>query len=101
MMNWSNCLWDCSGLAAVPIWMFSPRHGHGPPEQIVGGRLFIEGMDLSARDVYTGRVLWKRELPHLDNYGVYYDDTYKDTPLDTAYNQIHIPEPTPVAQIMW
>ena len=46
---------------------------------------------LSARDVYTGRVLWKRELPHLDNYGVYYDDTYKDTPLDTAYNQIHIP----------
>ncbi|MGI6454340.1 MAG: PQQ-binding-like beta-propeller repeat protein [bacterium] len=69
-----------------------PRHGHGPPEQIVGGRLFIEGMDsLSARDVYTGRVLWKRELPHLDNYGVYYDDTYKDTPLDTAYNQIHIP----------
>ncbi len=31
-----------------------PRHGHGPPEQVVGGRLFIEGMDtLTARDVYT------------------------------------------------
>ena len=32
-----------------------PRHGHGPPEQVIGGRLFIEGMNsLSARDVYTG-----------------------------------------------
>ena len=40
-----------------------PRHGHGPPEQVVGGRLFIQGMNtLSARDVYTGRVLWKREF---------------------------------------
>lgn len=69
-----------------------PRHGHGPPQQVVDGRLFIQGIDvLSARDVYTGRVLWKRELPNLGNYGVYYDDTYADTPLDTAYNQIHIP----------
>ena len=24
-----------------------PRHGHGPPEQVVGGRLFIEGMNSS------------------------------------------------------
>lgn len=33
-----------------------PRHGHGPPEQVVGGRLIIQGMNsLSARDVYTGR----------------------------------------------
>ncbi len=69
-----------------------PRHGHGPPEQIVDGRLYIEGIDsLSARDVYTGRVLWKRTFENLGNYGVYYDDTYKDTPLDPAYNQIHIP----------
>ncbi|NPU96610.1 MAG: PQQ-binding-like beta-propeller repeat protein [Candidatus Omnitrophica bacterium] len=69
-----------------------PRHGHGPPEQVVGGRLFIEGMDnLSARDVYTGRVLWKKPLPNLGNYGVYFDDTYRDAPLDPAYNQIHIP----------
>jgi len=69
-----------------------PRHGHGPPEQVMGGRLFIEGMDcLSARDVYTGRVLWKRAIPNLGNYGVYFDDTYADTPLSTAYNQIHIP----------
>ncbi|MHC4993735.1 MAG: PQQ-binding-like beta-propeller repeat protein, partial [Planctomycetota bacterium] len=29
-----------------------PRHGHGPPEQVIGGRLYIQGMDsLSARDV--------------------------------------------------
>ena len=41
-----------------------PRHGHGPPEQVIGGRLFIEGIKvLSARDVYTGRTLWRKELP--------------------------------------
>ncbi len=69
-----------------------PRHGHGPPEQIIGGRLFIEGMSsLSARDVYTGRVLWKREFNNLGTHDIYFDDTYKDTPLDPAYNQIHIP----------
>ncbi len=69
-----------------------PRHGHGPSEQVVGGRLFIEGMNsLSARDVYTGDVLWKREFADLGNYGVYYNETYKDTPLSTAYNQRHIP----------
>jgi len=69
-----------------------PRHGHGPPEQVIGGRLFIEGIDsFSARDVYTGRVLWKRTLDHLETYDVYYDETYKNTPLDPAYNQVHIP----------
>ncbi|MCR9293006.1 MAG: PQQ-binding-like beta-propeller repeat protein [bacterium] len=69
-----------------------PRHGHGPPEQVVGGRLFIQGMNsLSARDVYTGRVLWKREFNDLGTYDVYYDDTYEDTPLDPQYNQVHIP----------
>ncbi len=32
-----------------------PRHTHGPSEQVIGGRLFIEGIGmLSARDVYTG-----------------------------------------------
>ncbi len=41
-----------------------PRHGHGPPQQVLGGRLFIEGPDsLRATDVYTGRVLWEVELP--------------------------------------
>jgi outer membrane protein assembly factor BamB len=69
-----------------------PRHGHGPPEQVIGGRLFIEGMEcLSARDVYTGRVLWKTPLGDLGTFKVYYDETYKDTPTSTAYNQVHIP----------
>jgi hypothetical protein len=69
-----------------------PRHGHGPPEQVIGGKLFIEGMDcISARDVYTGRVIWKKNIPKLNNYGIFYDETYKETPLDPAYNQVHIP----------
>jgi outer membrane protein assembly factor BamB len=69
-----------------------PRHGHGPPEQVVGGRLIIQGINkLSARDVYTGRVLWTREFEDLGTHDVYYDHTYKETPLDPAYNQVHIP----------
>lgn len=69
-----------------------PRHGHGPPEQVVAGRTIIEGMDnLSARDVYTGRVIWKREIENLDTYGIYFNETYADTPLSTNYNQVHIP----------
>lgn len=69
-----------------------PRHGHGPPEQVIGGRLYIQGMNsLSARDVYTGRVLWKREFKDLGTKDVYYDQTYENTPLDTKYNQVHIP----------
>ncbi|MCP4641606.1 MAG: PQQ-binding-like beta-propeller repeat protein, partial [bacterium] len=68
------------------------RHGHGPPEQIVDGRLVIQGMDcMSARDVYTGRVLWRTPMTDFDTYGVYYDQTYKETPTSTAYNQVHIP----------
>jgi outer membrane protein assembly factor BamB len=48
-----------------------PRHGHGPSEQVVGGRLFIEGPNIMrALDVYTGRVLWEAELPGV---GVHYD----------------------------
>ena len=50
-----------------------PRHGHGPPEQVLGGRLFIEGPDLlRALDVYTGRLLWQRGLPGV---GKRYDNT--------------------------
>jgi len=50
-----------------------PRHGHGPSEQVVGGRLIIEGTDrLRALDVYTGRVLWDAMLPKL---GRPYDNT--------------------------
>lgn len=69
-----------------------PRHGHGPPEQVVGGRLFIQGMNcLTARDVYTGRVLWKRTFDDLGTFDVFYDKTYEDTPLNPKYNQVHIP----------
>lgn len=69
-----------------------PRHGHGPPEQIIDGRLFIQGMEgVSARDVYTGRVIWKRAIPDLGTFGMFFDETYKYTPLDPSYNQIHIP----------
>jgi outer membrane protein assembly factor BamB len=76
----------------VPNADVLPRHGHGPSEQVVGGRLFIEGMDcISARDVYTGRVLWKTQVPGLDTYGVYWDETYLDVPITTLYSQVHIP----------
>jgi outer membrane protein assembly factor BamB len=69
-----------------------PRHGHGPPEQVVGGRLYIQGMNsLNCRDVYTGRVIWKRQFENLGTFDVYYDATYEDTPLDPKYNQVHIP----------
>ncbi len=68
-----------------------PRHGHGPPEQVIGGRLFIRGINsLSARDVYTGRVLWKRKFPALTAFDIYYDETYRANPLDTSYNQQHL-----------
>ncbi len=50
-----------------------PRHGHGPSPQVAGGRLFIEGPDsLRAVDVYTGRLLWEKDLKGL---GTYYDTT--------------------------
>lgn len=69
-----------------------PRHGHGPPEQVTGGRLIIEGMNsLSARDVYTGRMVWRHDFDDLGTFGIYYNETYADTPLSTAYNQKHIP----------
>ena len=69
-----------------------PRHGHGPPEQVIGGRMFIEGINsLSCRDVYTGRVLWIRRFEDLGTFGIYYNETYKNTPLNPSYNQKHIP----------
>jgi outer membrane protein assembly factor BamB len=69
-----------------------PRHGHGPTEQVIGGRLFIEGMDcLSARDVYTGRVLWKTKVPGLNTAGIYHDNTHLADSLTTLYSQRHIP----------
>ncbi len=50
-----------------------PRHGHGPTPQVLGGRLFIEGPNmLRAVDVYSGRMLWQRDLPKV---GLFYDNT--------------------------
>ncbi len=50
-----------------------PRHGHGPSPQVAGGRLFIEGPDqIRAVDVYTGRVIWEREMP---GFGEYFNRT--------------------------
>jgi outer membrane protein assembly factor BamB len=76
----------------VPNVDVLPRHGHGPPEQIVDGRLIIEGIDaLSARDVYTGRLLWKAPLDKLSTFGQYYDATHELVPLKVITNQQHIP----------
>ena len=50
-----------------------PRHGHGPSPQVAAGRLFIEGADmLRALDIYTGRLLWQRQLPGI---GTFFDRT--------------------------
>jgi len=72
-----------------------PRHGHGPSEQVIDGRLIIQGINsISARDVYTGRLIWKKEFEKLkeDQWLVFYDETYdEENPLDTKYNQVHIP----------
>ena len=72
-----------------------PRHGHGPGEQVIDGKLIIQGINsISARDVYTGRVLWTHESENLidDNWLVYYDESYdEENPLDTKYNQEHLP----------
>ena len=101
--NIANTVKSDDGLVKLPLgilWFGGssnldvlPRHGHGPPEQIVDGRLIIEGIDcISARDVYTGRVLWKAALESSDSFGQYYDDTYdKDAPLTVKTNQQHIP----------
>lgn len=71
-----------------------PRHGHGPGEQVIDGHLIIQGMNsISARDVYTGRVIWERVFEKLidDNWMVYFDETYdEENPLDPKYNQVHL-----------
>ena len=82
-----------------PLWFGGPshldvlpRHGHGPPPQIVDGRLFIEGINVfSARDVYTGRILWRKEFPNLNTFDQYYNDTYNHDPLYRGGNQEHYP----------
>ncbi|MHC4983489.1 MAG: outer membrane protein assembly factor BamB family protein, partial [Planctomycetota bacterium] len=69
-----------------------PRHGHGPSPQVAAGRLVIQGIGvLSARDVYTGRVIWRREFAELNTFGMYYNGSYRPSPYDRTYNQGHIP----------
>ncbi len=69
-----------------------PRHGHGPPQQIVNGVLIIQGINsLSARDVYTGKILWKQNFKDLGGFNTWYDITYKHDPTATDYNQVHLP----------
>ncbi|MDH4238877.1 MAG: malectin, partial [Phycisphaerae bacterium] len=46
---------------------------------------------ISARDVYTGRTLWKKTLKNVNTFGVYYDSSYKHDFRDLSYNQLHIP----------
>jgi outer membrane protein assembly factor BamB len=100
--NVANTVKSDDGLVKLPLGLLwfggvsnldvLPRHGHGPPEQIVDGRLVIEGIDgLSARDVYTGRMLWKAPLDKSSTFGQYYDQTYQDLPLRVITNQAHIP----------
>ena len=69
-----------------------PRHGNGPPQQVVGGRLVIQGLDnFAARDVYTGRELWKVKFDPKDlgTFGLYYDQTLNPDPL-SGKSQGHI-----------
>jgi outer membrane protein assembly factor BamB len=72
-----------------------PRHGHGPCEQVIDGRLIIQGINsITARDVYTGRLLWKKVFENLkdDTWTIYYNESYdEDSPLDTKTNQVHLP----------
>ena len=50
-----------------------PRHGHGPIQHVVDGRLTIQGPDiLRTVDVYTGRLLWEKDLPGI---GEFYNNT--------------------------
>jgi len=42
------------------------RHTRHPRPLVAGGRLFIQGAgELNAEDIYTGRFLWKKEVPLL------------------------------------
>jgi len=82
-------LWFGGELSNVDVL---PRHGHGPPPQVIGGRLFIEGLDkLTCIDVYTGRQIWQRQFDDMETYGIYYDESHKDTPTGKRYNQEHLP----------
>ena len=81
-------LWFGGELSNVDVL---PRHGHGPPPQVIGGRLFIEGLDkLTCIDVYTGRQIWQRQFDDMETYNIYYDESHKDVPTSKRYNQEHL-----------
>ncbi len=43
-----------------------PRHAGGPRPQVAGGRIVYLGVEtIGARCVYTGRQIWRRELPEI------------------------------------
>jgi outer membrane protein assembly factor BamB len=73
-----------------------PRHGHGPSPQVAGGRLFIEGPNvLRCVDVYTGRVLWEREMPNL---GRFYNNTaHQPGANEIGSNYVSLPDAVYVA----
>jgi len=70
----ANSLCSDDDLVRAPLgvlWFGGPppsgmisRHGHGPRQLVIGGRIFITGLDLvRAVDAYTGRVLWETSFP--------------------------------------
>lgn len=72
----SNTLMSHEELVRAPLgvlWFGGPsamgdiyydRHEWGPSMAVIDGRIFINGLGkLTAVDVYTGRVLWQKELP--------------------------------------
>ncbi|MCE5328219.1 MAG: PQQ-binding-like beta-propeller repeat protein [Planctomycetaceae bacterium] len=72
-------------LPLAPLWFGGPanarilsRHGRGPPEQVAGGRVVIEGVGgLTCYDAYTGTILWEYDFgPDARTaYALYWDDT--------------------------
>jgi len=66
------------------------RHGHGPTEQVVGGRYYMQGPNtLRCVDAYTGRVLWEKTIQHFGEFSEYTEheagqialgDNYVSTP---------------------
>lgn len=55
-----------------------PRHDHGPPEQVSGGRLVIEGANLlNCVDVYTGQLLWQHALVQIGKFHNYGTATHR------------------------
>lgn len=49
------------------------RHFRAPAPLVIDGRCFVPGLDhLIAMDIYTGRLLWQREIPELAHWPAAY-----------------------------